>query len=293
MTHALFLGCTVPVRALNYELIVRKVAQELGMELADVDDFLCCGYPIGAVSEDAAAAMAARNLAVAGSRNLSIACLCSACSGFLSETKRKLEEDEALLGRVNELLSPLGLRYEGNVEVSHFVRLLLDEVGEEKIARAIRKPLDNVSVAVHYGCHYLRPRSHAKDAEDPENPGSLERLVRMTGARTVTYENFLGCCGGGILGIKEQAALGVAGRKLDAVAQAQADSMITICPFCSVMFEGNQKKIEKIRETKYNLPVLYYPQLLGLAMGLSPDDLGFKMNRIKADALLEKLEKPL
>ena len=289
MTYALFLGCTVPVRALNYELSVRKVAAKLGMEFVDVEDFLCCGYPIGAVGEDAAAAMAARNLAIAGSRNLSIACLCSACSGFLSETKRKLEEDGALLGRVNELLSPLGLRYEGNVEVRHFVRLLLDDVGEEKISKHIRMPLGSLSVAVHYGCHYLRPRSHAEGAEDPENPDSLERLVRMTGAQTVTYENFLGCCGGGILGIKEQAALGVARRKLDAVAQAQADSLITICPFCSVMFEGNQKKIEKTREAKYDLPVLYYPQLLGLAMGLNPDDLGFKMNRIKAKALLEKI----
>ena len=289
MTHALFLGCTVPIRALNYELSVRKVAQKLGIELVDVDDFLCCGYPIAAVSEDGAAAMAARNLAVAGSRNLSIVCLCSACSGFLSETKKKLDEDDALRRRVNELLSPLGLRYGGNVEVRHFARLLLDDVGEDKISEHITMPLENINVAVHYGCHYLRPRSHAQDAEDPENPESLERLVRITGAQTVTYENFLGCCGGGILGIKEQAALGVAGRKLDAVSKAQADSLITICPFCSVMFEGNQKKIEKTREAKYDLPVLYYPQLLGLAMGLNPDDLGFKMNRIKAKALLEKI----
>jgi heterodisulfide reductase subunit B len=288
---ALFLGCSVPVRAVGYEMSVRCVARRLGIELADVEDFGCCGYPVAAVSEITALSMAARNLAVACARDLPVVCLCSACSGFLREAAGRLESDEALLRDVNETLSTIGMSYEtgGSVEVKHVARLLLEDVSLERIEKEIKAPLKDIRVAVHYGCHYLRPRNLAGSEEDPENPGSLDRLVGVTGGAAVPYEHLLGCCGGGILGIKEETALLVSRKKLDCIAGARVDAMVTVCPFCSVMFEGNQKKIEKMSGGAYNLPVLYYPQLLGLAMGIDPEELGFSMNRIKAAALLEKV----
>lgn len=291
MKSALFLGCSVPVRAMNYEVSVRKVSERFGVEFADIDDFGCCGYPLAAVSELTACTMAARNLAIAAAHNHSIVALCSACSGFLSETAHRLGHDEELCAKVNEMLVPLNLKYDGSrpVKVRHFVRLLLDDVSEERIRKEIRVPLGGIRVAAHYGCHYLRPRSLHEGEEDPENPGSLDRLVELTGAESVYYENRLGCCGGGILGVKEDTALMVAKKKLDSIAEAKVDTMVTICPFCSVMFEGNQKKIEKSFEAAYNLPVLYYPQLLGLAMGIYPDELGLKMNRIKTGDLVDKI----
>jgi heterodisulfide reductase subunit B len=290
VTYALFLGCSVPVRALNYELSARKVASRLGIPLADVEDFACCGYPLAAVSEPAAFAMAARNLALAAGRGHDIVALCSACSGFLMESASRLREDPALRDRVNAILDPQGLSFDARkpVAVRSLVNVLLESGGEEKVRAAVAVPLKNIRVAVHYGCHVLRPRSlHGE--EDPENPVSIDRLVALAGGESVAYENRLACCGGGILGIKEDTALRVARRKLDAVAEAKADAMVLVCPFCSVMFEGNQKKIEKISGTGYGLPVLYLTQLLGLAMGMSADDLGFPMNRIKAQGLLDRI----
>jgi len=290
MTYALFLGCSVPVRAPNYELSARKVASRLGIPLADVDDFACCGYPLAAVSELGAFAMAARNLALAADRGHDIVALCSACSGFLMESAHRLREDPELRDRVNAVLAPFGLGFDARkpVAVKSIVSVFLENRGEERIRAAVTAPLRNVRVAVHYGCHVLRPRSlHGE--EDPENPGSIDRLVALAGGESVAYEHRLACCGGGILGIKEDTALRVARRKLDAVAESKADAMVLVCPFCSVMFEGNQKKIEKSFGTSYGLPVLYLTQFLGLAMGMSADDLGFPMNRIKAQGLLDKL----
>ena len=291
MKAAVFLGCSVPVRAANYEMSVRSVARRLGVELTDLEDFGCCGYPIAAVSELTAMAMAARNLAVARGRGLPVVCLCSACSGFLREAAHRLAQDEKLLREVNEALSAVGISYEagGSVEIKHVARLLVEDVSLERIGKEIRTPLSGIRVAVHYGCHYLRPRNLAGSEEDPENPTSLDRLVEVTGGAAVPYEQLLGCCGGGILGIKEEAALLVSRKKLDCIAGEKVDAMVTVCPFCSVMFEGNQKKIEKTFGGTYNLPVLYYPQLLGLAMGIDPEELGFSMNRIKAAALLDKI----
>jgi heterodisulfide reductase subunit B len=144
-------------------------------------------------------------------------------------------------------------------------------------------------IAVHYGCHYLRPRETHPAGEDPEAPTSLDDLVRATGAESVDYQGRLGCCGGGILGIHEETALAITKRKLDAAANAGADAMVVICPFCSVMLEGNQKRIEKASGREYKLPVLYYPQLLGLAMGFDVKELGFQLNRIKAGELIARV----
>jgi len=105
----------------------------------------------------------------------------------------------------------------------------------------------------------------------------------------VPYEGLMDCCGGGILGIKEDSALLIAKRKLDSISAIGVDAIVLICPFCSVMFEGNQKKIEKIAGKTYEIPVLYYTQLLGLAFGLDAERLGFSMNRIKAKTILDKI----
>lgn len=288
MSTALFLGCSVPVRSQNYEASVRKVVPALGIELEDEKDFGCCGYPVQSVSRFSALVMAARNLALAAGRGADLCVLCSACGGSLMEAAAELEDlDER--ERVNAQLEPEGLRYEGGARVRHVAEILAHEVGPERIRRAVKRPLEGLIVAVHYGCHYLRPRETHPAGEDPEAPTSLDELVRATGARSVDYAGKLDCCGGGILGIHEDTALAISRRKLDAAADAGAEAMVVICPFCSVMLEGNQKRIEKAAGREYKLPVLYYPQLLGLAMGFDVRELGFQLNRIKAKELLDRV----
>lgn len=290
MRAALFLGCTVPVRAQNYELSARVVARKLGIDLVDLDGFGCCGYPIGSVSSRAALWMAARNLALAEREGLlDLVALCSACSASIAEARLELEHDE-VRREAQAALDRIGLTYRGTVRVRHFARFLYEEVGPERISEAVIRPLDKIALAVHYGCHYLKPSRAHRGPDEPEAPHTLEALVRATGARVVSYDHALSCCGGGVLAVREETALAMARTKLDAVMAAGAHALVSVCPFCSVMYEGNQRQIEKVAETKYNLPVLYLPQVLGLAFGLDPAEVGTKQNRIKPKDLLALLE---
>jgi heterodisulfide reductase subunit B len=125
--------------------------------------------------------------------------------------------------------------------------------------------------------------------DQPENPHSLGELIEITGAESVDYPGLRDCCGGGVLGVNEDLAQRMAGGKLQALAEMDVTGLVVICPFCNVMFEGQQKAIAKRLETKFKVPLFFYPQLLGLAMGFSPDEMGFKMNRIKDRDMLKAL----
>lgn len=288
-SYTLFLGCTVPVRALNYEIASRKVANALAIRLNDIPEFSCCGYPIKSINHHAYLLMAARNLALAESKGQPICTLCSSCCGSLTEANHELQEDPIRRKQINEdLYRWTGMRYDGDVEVLHFTRVLHQEIGVKKIEQEIRADLTSLKVAPHYGCHFTKPSNIYGKAEDPENPKSLDELIRATGAQSLAYEDKLSCCGGGVLAIDEQVALGMAQKKLEHIQAQKADAIVLICPFCSVMYESNQKKIEKIFEKEYKLPVLYYPQLLGLALGMEPDELGLKMNRVRTTDLIKK-----
>lgn len=288
--YALYLGCTVPVRGMNYEIAARKVAERLDIELVDVKGFSCCGFPARPLDWRAGLLMAARNLALAEEQGLDILTLCSACTGTLTEAAHRLQEEAELRAWADEQLAAIGRTYHGNARVRHFARMLYEEVGVEKLQAAVTIPLTAFGFAPHYGCHYLKPSHLYDDFDDPENPQSLGRLIEATGARVVRYEDEDQCCGGGILGFDETTALQVTKQKLDHVAAAEADALVLICPFCAIMYEANQRRVESLYETSYKLPVLYYPQVLGLAMGFSPDELGLKLNRVKPGKLLKALQ---
>lgn len=290
--YTLFLGCTVPVRALNYEISARKVAEKLGIQFSDIPDFSCCGYPIKSVNRYAYLLMAALNLALAEEKGLPLCTLCSACCSALTEANHEIQEDEKLRKQINEDLSQsVGKRYEEEVRVTHFIRILQQELREKKITKQIKTDLSSLRVAPHYGCHYIKPSTLYSKTEDPEDPKSLDELIKATGAQSIQYEDKLQCCGGGVLAFDEQVALAIAQKKLEHIRAHQADAMILLCPFCDVMYESNQRKIEKVFQTEYKLPILFYPQLLGLALGIDPDELGMKMNRVRPTELIKKLNR--
>lgn len=287
MKYSLFLGCTIPVRAQNYELAARKVSKALGIELKDNPKYCCCGFPMKAVDQEASLIFAAYNLALAEADNLNMMTMCSACTGVLTETNHKLKEDEALRVDVNKKLSEFGLEYKGKIDVKHFARILYEDYGLDKLKEKIKKELKGFKFAPHYGCHYLKPSEAFTKFDDPENPRSLDELIKVTGAESIFYEDKLSCCGGALLGIDMNTSLAIAKEKLDHIKKIGAQALILVCPFCDVMYEQNQKKIEKQFEKEYGLPILYYPQILGLALGFTPEELGFNINRIKPKELLE------
>jgi len=287
--YGLFLGCTIPARVQNFEIASRKVAQTLGIDLVDLADFACCGYPVASLDARLALVLAARNLAVAEREGCDICALCTACTGSLTEAAHRLENDHELRARVNEDLAATGHHYSGGVRVRHFARVLWEEVGRERIEAGITRRMNGVVLAPHYGCHYLKPADAHGDFEDVEAPHTLDDLIRWTGAQSLDYPHKLNCCGGGVLAVDEKVALGVSRTKLIEIAQRRADAIALICPFCSIMYDTNQKKIESTFEEQFGIPVLFYPQVLGLAFGYDARDLGIQMNRVKPKGLLEKI----
>lgn len=287
MKYALYLGCTAPVRGMNYELAVRNTANRLGIELVDINDFGCCGFPLKSVHRETALLLSARNLALAEEQGLDICAMCNSCTGTLSEANQILIADDEQRASVNrKLAEATGHRYDGTLRVRHYARVLYEEVGLDRIQDAVTVDLSGLRLAAHYGCHYLRPASAHDCFDDPEYPHSLDRLIEVLGATSIQYEGREQCCGGGILGADEQTALALPHLKLERVTAAGADALVVICPFCDIMYELQQRRIEKVYNTQYQLPVVFYPQLLGLAMGMSAQEVGLPLNRVKSRKLM-------
>jgi heterodisulfide reductase subunit B len=290
MEVLLYLGCTVPVRNLNYEVSVRLTGERLGITFRDLEAFGCCGFPIKSMNARSTLLLAARNLALADREGLEICALCNSCAATLAEAAHVLDSHPDVKAEINEKLAALGLKYEGPVRVRNYMRLLWEEIGEEKIREAVTRPLEGVKLAPHYGCHYLKPSELTEGFDSPEVPRTLAALIDATSAEAVDYPTLKECCGGGVLGMSEEVANAMALKKLEDVAETGAHALVLVCPFCNVMYEGQQKKIAKAAGLDLKVPVVYYPQILGLALGISSKDLGFKLNRVKPKKLLKLVE---
>jgi heterodisulfide reductase subunit B len=234
--------------------------------------------------------LAARNLSVAEAAGIpNIATLCSACTATLTECSKELDHNPEIKDQVNEKLAAVNTEYNGDVTVKHFARILYEDIGLDRLKSEVKRDLTGLRVASHYGCHYLKPSEIYEGFDDHEFPRTLDELVDVTGATPVDYQDKMRCCGGSVLAIDEEICLGIANEKLDDIKAAGADCMTLVCPFCSIMYDDNQRKIESTFDVSYNLPVLFYPQLLGLAMGFEPREIGLNMNRVKPNELIAQI----
>lgn len=288
MKVAVYWGCVIPTIQYGYEMSVRAVMPKLGVELTDLDNVSCCGTPVQSVNMFAALYLAARNLAVAEKTGLSDLLLpCNGCYLSLSQAKHFLSHNEKLKGEINTLLKEENLWYEDSIKIWHTINLLHDLVKKEKITEAVKQPLKGLKLAVHYGCHILRPSTH-QTVDDPENPRKMDELIEWLGAKSMTYPEKLDCCGYMLLLSHPDAAFTFTGLKLKAVQDWGADALVASCPSCQMMFDMRQKSAAATTGAKLNLPVLYYTQLLGIAMGIETEKLGLHLNRSPIDELLRK-----
>ncbi|MCP4220921.1 MAG: hypothetical protein GY765_40205 [bacterium] len=285
--YAFFPGCTIPLRGRQYELSAKEVARHFGINIEPLQDFACCGFPIKSASREANLVLAARNLAVAEEAGRDIVALCSSCATVLAETAQELQDEPGLLERVNKKLAEVDRKITKVPSVTHWAKFFNKEIGTRKLAESVTRSLDGFRFAVHYGCHYVKPSRAFPDGEDPEAPYSISDLLKATGAEVVSYPNADKCCGGAILGIREDIALSITGNKLKQLAERKVDALVVVCPFCSVMYDDNQKKAAAHLEMEFNVPVLYLSQVLGLALGMSPKAVGLKMNKNKSKRLIE------
>ena len=286
--YLFFLGCVVPYRVASYEISSRKVLQKLGVKLSEMPDFNCCGLPLDTISHETMLTLAAKNLAIAEQADLKIITLCPGCAGTLKKVNKVLKEDKALREQINGNLKEAEMEFKGSVETKHILQFLIEDIGVKEIKKRIANPLLTLKVAEHVGCHLLRPKEYI-DFDDPEDPKVLKTLIEATGAICLDYMNETECCGAPSVGVNDKVALMLARDKLDHVKTVGAQVLITSCPFCHIMFDTNELRIERMFAETYGIPVLHYPQLLGLAMGMTPEELAFKELRVDTSKILKQI----
>jgi heterodisulfide reductase subunit B len=227
--------------------------------------------------------MAARNLSLVEEEGLDIVTPCPGCSNTLLEAKHELDNDIELRERINERLKAIDREYKAKVKVRHLLQVLIEDVGLDRVSEMSKEPLD-IKVAVHYGCHLLKP-SKVMGFEDPHTAHSLEDLITAVGGTPVEYENRDLCCGMVLGSTDADGSMELAHRKLSTAKEAGAQAMLVTCPTCFLQFDMGQLRASRKFGMKYDIPVLYFTQMMGLAAGMTVKDIGFGLHKIRTPVI--------
>jgi len=287
---ALFVGCVISNRFPHIEKSGRIVIDKLKIPINDVPEFSCCPNPTGILqlSKEAWTASAAHNLCIAEEKNLDILTFCNGCYETLKSVNVELKHDTHQKEIVNKILSKTGKQFKGKINVIHLLEYLYNVITPEKIKETFTKDLSGLKVATFYGCHYGRPHA-ILDFDDPLRPVSLDKVVEATGATSLEYLNKYTCCGSAISGIDEDSQMKLLKDKLEQIERIGADLICVICPACYMQLDGNQRKINAKYGTNFNIPVLYLTELIAIAQGVLPADLGLNFHAVKMKSLIERL----
>lgn len=292
-TYSFFLGCVMPNRFPNLEASIRLVLPKLGIELEDLAGASCCPAPgvIRSFDEPTWLALASRNLALAEMAGHDLITGCNGCYGTFKETLAEIREHPKRLKEVQTVFKGMGIKFKGKVEAKHLIEVI-HEKGIDEIKKHLTKSLEGVRVGVHYGCHLLKP-SKNRPWEKTQRHTFLDELVEATGATSVPYKDKYLCCGagGGVRGSQVDVSVDIAREKLDNMMEAGVDCLLNVCSFCHLQYEVSQVQLNKeLGEKRYHIPVIYFTQLLGLAMDLDPKDLGLEVHMIDTKPLLDKIK---
>jgi succinate dehydrogenase / fumarate reductase, cytochrome b subunit len=288
MKLAYYPGCVAQASGKELDMATRYVCRTLGIELVEFPNFSCCGSGfVDEANEVLNVAINARNLAIAERAGLDVLTICSTCQGMLSLANHRLG-DPAVRSRVDGALRPLGIEYRGTTKVKHLLRVLTEDVGLAAVKAKVRRPLAGLKVGAFYGCHLLRPADEMA-WEDGEEPHAFEDLLSAVGASPVYYRGRVMCCGFPIQFVKPETASRIAGRQiLDAKAHG-ADAMATPCPLCHLSLDAYQNQAAKAVAAPLAMPVFHLPQVVGLAFGASPEELGLPRHLVSTDPALAKV----
>ena len=288
--YALYPGCAAKGATPELYQSTMAILGRLGIDVTELTASSCCGAGvIGEADPEGALALCARTFAQAERLGLDVMTICGTCQGVMGGANRKLKEDSALLERVNILLQPEGLTYRGTVQVKHLLWIVVREVGLEKLKDEVEVRLGDLRLAPFYGCYILRP-SWNLGFDDPENPDSMEKVIRAVGAEPVDYGGKIKCCGFPIILEKEAIALRMNGTNLKEAKDAGADAMVTPCPLCHMSLDIYQERAARTVGAKLELPVLHLPQMLGLAMGIPAEGLGVQRHLVSVDPIVNAVE---
>jgi heterodisulfide reductase subunit B len=286
--YAYYPGCSLGATAKSYDVSARRVADLLGMKFQEIDDWNCCGSSeYFSLDSLPAYSLVARNLSLAANQGATdIVAPCSACYINLFKTDKNMKLYQDMNAEVNQALSAGGMQYTpGTLRVRHLLNLVVEDVGYDAIAEKVTQPLKGLRVAPYYGCLIVRPDSDY----NPEYPTHLDQLLRTLGATVVDFPLKAHCCGGHMTQISEETAYELIRRILRNASEYNADMIVTICPMCQLNLDAYQPQVNRTFRTEYDLPVLYFTQVMGLAFGLTPDEVGIGDEIVSANAKLAKI----
>jgi succinate dehydrogenase cytochrome b subunit len=266
------------------------VAGRLGIELVELDRANCCGA--GVIAEhnpELADTLNARTFAMAQRTGLAMMNICSTCQGAQSECQERLDADAAYRAHINEALAPEGLEYEGGIDNKNFLWLLVEDYGLDRLKELVKRPLTGLRVGPFYGCYVLRPTSRLGYDAHPERDEYLEQLIDVLGGDAVAYEGARKCCGFPVITMNRETSLGQAGRHIGDAIDAGADALVTPCPLCHLNLDLQQPDAAQVVGRDLGLPVLHLPQLIGLALGFEPKELGMGKHVVRTTDVERKL----
>ena len=292
MRFAFFPGCDVP-RKSTPELYLSAVGvcQKLGIELEELKYAPCTGSGI-IQSKDLLLAdtLDASILAMAEIEGLPLMTICSTCQGILAQANQRFRETPEYLAEVNKKLEEGGLEYRGTTEVKHFLWVLTEDIGLDKLRSMVAKPLAGLQVAPFYGCYIVRPSEALGYREHPEREHALEDVVEALGGRVVEYSGMKKCCGYPIVGDNERASNAMVANHTLEAKEKGAEVMVTPCPLCHMNLDGTQPQAGEQRGTRIGMPIFHLPQLVGLALGMDPSELGVDRHTVSVGELVAQIK---
>ena len=276
MKYSLYPGCAGEATTKEAWSATSRLLDFLGMDVTENSAYSCCGA--GVVEEEDPEfeyTLNARNFALAEKEERDIVVICNTCLLTMLNTKKTLAENQTLYQQVNADLAEIGLEYKGEVRIKHFMWLLRDDIGLDRLKELIKVPIRNVKIAPFYGCHIVRPSEVIADDKEPD---FLSRLIKACGAEEVDYDHKYNCCGFHILLNDQATSLKMTEKCLSNAEKSSADMLVTPCTLCHISLDGYQKPANIDNRTE--IPVLHLAQMLGLAMGIGPKELGLDKNMV-------------
>lgn len=284
MEYTYYPGCSQEVSNKAYDVSARNVSKALDANLVELEDWNCCGATnYMSVRELRSFAISARNLALAEQKKRDLVTVCSACYTTLNKTHNYMQNDEKLKTAINDALSAVNLSYGGTTRVRHLLDVLVNDVGIENIARKTKVKLDGLSIAPYYGCQMTRPYVAF---DDPEWPTTMDKLFGALGADVADFPLRAKCCGGMLMTTADNVALKLVKNLLDCAVKDGAQCIVTACPLCHINLDAYQTNVNKMFGTNFSLPILYFTQLVGVALGLSRQEIALGKEIVTAEKLL-------
>jgi heterodisulfide reductase subunit B len=285
--YAYYPGCSAHSTARDMHESSIAVAGSLGVDLVEIKGWSCCGATAAHQTDRLlATSLPAANLLLAKEMALDMVVNCAACYNRMKTANHEVLSSPAMRAQVAGVI---GHEYDGSVAVRHFIEVLLEDIGLDKLRKSFKRSLNGLRVACYYGCFLVRPHG-VTGFDNPENPASLDQLIAAMGGESLDWPHKVECCGGGLNLTRTDVVVKLSDPIIDMAQASGANCIAVACPMCQASLDLRQDDIAKATGKKYNMPIVYITQLLGLCLGISQKELGLNRLIIEPSAIVKAIK---